>query len=304
MKIRYLIFLMCMVASSWFTAGAQFSGHGILEDYFEKVRIGEAYKLPPVGDIPVTPRTIETIIPYLSDTLPRVQLEGCRLLHLVFRGAVDSLNRQKVLTLLCKTAAGLPPPKSRVCLGWLTGYRAGDFTNEACYYLVQVARQKNSAFSMAVKLAAFAGSTEIRYLARGFQRDTMLMPRDRFAASLALARMGEKKAIKSILQWVRTLPVGDDLVHEIVPGLVYTRQPEIYDFLYDIILAEEKNCYSVNPNSTGKIPCAYEVIHFLATGIENFPVTGDNLYTEAVLRETREWIMENKSRAIINRSTY
>jgi len=116
---------------------------------------------------------------------------------------------------------------------------------------------------------------------------------------LALARMGEPKALEIIMATVNQMDINDQVIIYLIPGLIYTRQKEAIDYCIEIIFDNEKNCSSPNAESSSKIICGYRVMELVAPVIENFPFNTDasgtlvtNDYVTA-LKQVRDWLKAN-----------
>jgi hypothetical protein len=110
--------------------------------------------------------------------------------------------------------------------------------------------------------------------------------------------MGDKQNIQFITERLTQASVNDDFVYEVVPDLIYTRQPEIFEYLEQIILSNAQNCSSANPDAETNILCGYRVMEYLAPVIEDFPLPTDEYgelmvddYPEA-LEELRNWLVD------------
>jgi hypothetical protein len=140
-------------------------------------------------------------------------------------------------------------------------------------------------------------------------QDASQSRKDRWAAMLALARMNDQQAIDDVLNRVKRMPVGDAVVYEVFPDLVYTRRPEAVSYLVEALNNDAKNCESANSDDTERIPCAYRVMEMLAPIIENYPLkqnaSGDiETYDYPMALQTvREWFKINKAYKIL-RDTY
>ena len=133
-----------------------------------------------------------------------------------------------------------------------------------------------------------------------------LSARDQWAAQLALARLGDPEALATVLTRVKQEPVNDDVVYELLPDLVYTRQKAALDYLVTIIQSDEKNCQSADPEAEQSILCGYRVLELLPPVIQNFPLTVDESGDLAVsdypsaLQQAREWLKENDDYQIVH----
>jgi len=118
---------------------------------------------------------------------------------------------------------------------------------------------------------------------------------------LALARMGDENAIDYISKKLQNAPINDAFAYDIAPALVYTRQPEIVDFLETQIQSDEANCSVANPDSNQKISCAYRIMEAMAPAIDNFPIPTDEFGElmaddyEKALQDLRKWFNENET---------
>ena len=124
-------------------------------------------------------------------------------------------------------------------------------------------------------------------------------PMVKWKAYLALARLGDEQAISTLLSKVSTLEVNTDVVYDILPGLVYTHQKELYDFMVAELYKDDRNCLPADPDQTRPINCAYRILEYLAPHIVDFPLTisdsGDlevRNYRQA-LQTAREWFTAN-----------
>ena len=130
--------------------------------------------------------------------------------------------------------------------------------------------------------------------------------KNRWAAHLALARMSDNASIHFILEKLKNAEYNDALVYDVVPDLIYTRNPEIFRTLEAVIRHDDPTCESANPDSNKKILCGYRVMEAIAPVIKNFPISSDgdgnvnvDSYEEA-LQQTRTWLKDNPDYVITN----
>lgn len=134
--------------------------------------------------------------------------------------------------------------------------------------------------------------------------------RDRWAALLSLARMGDAVSVQALMQRVQKLPVNDDVVYEVFPDLAYTRQPEAINYMITVLKSDEKNCLSADAENETAIPCAYRVMEQLAPVIDGYPLqldaSGDVKTKDYVkaLTSVRKWIGGKGSSYKIRRDTF
>ena len=127
-----------------------------------------------------------------------------------------------------------------------------------------------------------------------------------FNLNLALARRGDEQATTAVLNKIQNAQINDAFVYDIVPGLVYTRSIEIFDFLEELIFSDEANCSSANPDSNANILCGYRIMEYVAPAIENFPLPTDEYgelevddYETALVR-LREWLIQNTDYQLVS----
>ncbi|ADR20575.1 hypothetical protein MATR_18020 [Marivirga tractuosa] len=123
----------------------------------------------------------------------------------------------------------------------------------------------------------------------------------RWHIRLALARMEDETAINYISNRLQKAPINDAFAYDIVPDLIYTRQPKIFEFLETQIQSNEANCSVPNPNSNQKITCAYRIMEALPHAIKDFPIPTDEFGElmvddyEKALQDLRRWFNENET---------
>ncbi len=127
----------------------------------------------------------------------------------------------------------------------------------------------------------------------------------RWAAYLAMARMGDEIAVSEVLHQVKRAGMNDDVVYSLLPGLVYTKQKVIFDYLVEQLNSDEKNCTSSNPDSDMEMVCGYRIMEMLAPEIKKFPLkalpSGDidtKDYPQA-LETARKWFASHPDYEIL-----
>ncbi|MEL7428030.1 MAG: hypothetical protein AAFN81_33915 [Bacteroidota bacterium] len=127
---------------------------------------------------------------------------------------------------------------------------------------------------------------------------------------LAMIRAGDPSRIRRLRTLLQTVEVNDDFIYTIAPQLIYTRRQEVFDFFFDQILLDERNCYMADLHGSGQINCAYRLLEMVAPHILNFPlkvgISGD-LETDdypTALETARAWIQLNRADYLINTETY
>ncbi len=236
------------------------------------------------GNHPATPQALwqnpeqhdevlSALQPYYTDTLPSVRAQTYYLTKQVGTNSQDPTIRQSAADQLI---TGLQDENSgnvgRVYT-YLSTFRPADFTASSRQVIAELLSQNPPHFSRLLKLVGSLGMTEQISTLRNLLPE--LSGRDRWAAQLALARLGDQEALSNVLARAKRYPVNDDVVYELLPDLVYTRQKEAIDYLVTIVQSDEKNCAPADPDASEKILCGYRVLELLAPVIQDFPLTVD-----------------------------
>ena len=178
----------------------------------------------------------------------------------------------------------------------LTRFNKEDFSSVAKDTLKSRFRQKPAHLNELLKLMGYLEMKDMTEEIRPLSLPGNTNKRDRWAALLALARMGDAASAQSLMQRVQKLPVNDDVVYVVFPDLAYTRQPEAIGYMITTLNSDEKNCLSADAENETAIPCAYRVMEQLALVIEGYPLqldaSGDVKTKDYVkaLASVRNWI--------------
>jgi len=115
------------------------------------------------------------------------------------------------------------------------------------------------------------------------------------AINLARVRTGNEAKRTNLLKNIARYSVNDDFVYTVVPLLVYTRQREVIDFIWQEVVTENLACSPSDAETSGRIDCAARLVEYLAPIIEDFPIEHDaegNLLTAdyaKAIAEIRRW---------------
>ena len=186
-----------------------------------------------------------------------------------------------------------------------------DFNSETKDSLRSIFQQRTAHFSRLIKLIGFLELSDMEIIFRDItKQESKYSKKEKWAARLALARMGDSYIIEQILKTVRQNPVNDNTIYNVIPDLAYIKQAQIIDYFLEILYNDSKNCSSPDLDSNEKIMCAYRMMEFLAPIMVGFPykldVTGD-LDTsdyESALQTVREWFSSKQGDYIIKRDRY
>lgn len=270
-----------------------------LDDYMKKVRAEKTS--PPVPEGLYRNNQQEKMLNnlqfYYSDSVIDVRQKAY---YITYR--LGKENNEVSSAAVQKLMGGLKDHSSAIVgtVGdYLAQFHLSDFTRQAKDTLVALLKRGTPHYKKIIQLAGFVnpeGGKE--FLKSKLQTKNYSDASERWTVLLALARMGDEEAIEKCQGIVSRMPVNDDFVYDIAPGLVYTRQKKLIEPLIEIIHSKEKKCHSSNPESETKIVCGYRLMEYLAPVINNFPLESDSAgeietddYKEA-LNITRNWFKE------------
>ena len=254
-------------------------------------------------DMPGNPERREAIVflsAFLTDSTYMVRARALEVSTAIALQTRDTITRQMCVRMLMHPVEGGDFDVAGSALSLLRGFARTDFSTEVRDTISSLIRKRASNLNQLIAMAGYLGIPELTrdlrsYALPGNPNST------RWAALLALARMGDRDATDDVLQRVEALGVTDKVVYNIFPDLVYTRQPEAIAYMAKQIQHDEKHCFSADAEREVAIPCAYRILEQLAPVIENFPlerdVTGDlrtNDY-HAALELAREWFKNNNT---------
>ena len=276
------------------------------EIYFQQIRKGNYPSVPGSLSNTGNGNSIHALMqPFLKDSISAVRTKAYEFTYVVSSLSSETTVRNNGVDILIMAFGDIDFRIRGLALDLLKEFDKKDFTLSAKDSLRKWVRKKAPFADRLIKLAGFL---ELRDLTPDIQ--TLSGPGNpaqiRWVAILSLARMGEPSAVAEIIQRVKKLPVNDDLVYEVFPDLVYTRQPDPIAYLVEALRSEVKNCLSADAEKQIPILCGYRVMELLAPAIEGYPLqldeTGDlntSDYT-AALETVRQWFLKNNSYTILN----
>ena len=237
---------------------------------------------------------------YLRSENPKIQKEAVRLSIFIGSQHQKPYTRQLAVRQLLVVAINSATNGKRIAQigSGLQKFQLKDFDEEALAKVSLIVKTKETQLTKWIELAGFLqlreALDEIRYT---YQDDKHL----RKKIGLALTRCGDQSKKENLLKNIKKLPVNDEFIFGIAPLLVYTRQKETTEVLFDIILSDQKNCEPSGPDVGGNIKCGYRVMEMIAPYVKGIPLeigpSGD-LKTKdykKTLEDTREWILANRS---------
>lgn len=282
-----------------------------LTQYMLQVREGHATRLPGTWPPFRQPDALLTaLIIYSSDSLPAVRSAANQIANSVGVQSKDAAVRQRCVAQLARAATDTQGANVAEVYSMLTHYQRSDFSTEAQQTLVNLFTSQPLYLDRLVRLAGFVGISTlqpaIKQLSGGQNKNNAL----RWAALLALARMGDDDAAQVVLRKVQRLPVEDDVVYDVFPDLIFTHHRLLIDYLVTVLQSDEAGCSPADPDQSEPILCAYRVMEMLAPVIENFPLkvgpSGDIQTRDypLALQDARTWLDKHVDSYTINRDKY
>lgn len=288
----------------------QVSGQIIRSQILEAVRRGENPALEMrVKDDAYTTKLLRELVMVSSDTSAAVR--GWCYWNLYQVSIKASLNHRQVATeSLINGLRDSDSNNAHSAFSLLTRYSRVDFTNESITKLSGIIYARMGLLPVLAKLVGFLAIDSFRAELIALSTSQTISKRDRWNVNLALSRLGDEEASRKVVARVAKLTLNDDVVEEVFPDLIYTRQPVVFDYLISVMNSDEKKCSSPNMDNPAPILCGYRVMEMLAPTVEGFPLRTDASGDLAVrdyekaLTECREWFVSKKANYQIKRDRF
>jgi hypothetical protein len=254
---------------------------------------------------------LKELKPYYTDSLPAIRSRAVEITLKVGQMSQELAIKQQVVERMLAICTDESPQVVGRASN-LTTFEAGDFSEKARQELLKVVESRPKYYaSPLVKLLGFVGPEGSREVLNNWlYSGERLSGRLKMDIRLALARLGDEQAMNYLLQKAGKIPLGDALIYDVLPELLYTRSPQAVDFAVSILNSDQKACYPANPDATDKILCGYRIMEMLAPLIEDFPLqagpSGDLLtedYPKA-LKQCRSWLAQHRGTYKIRKDFY
>lgn len=297
MNNRIIIFILASLLLSLVHAQPK-----ALDAYFKQVKAGKHPSIPHEITKPENAAAVLKALPvYYKDTTALVRSKAYSLTKTIGTKSQDRTIRHEAVKQLIEGGKDVNTGNAGAALKYLTLFKQEDFVTASKDSLRSQFIRNPRHVDVKVKLIGFLDMRELRDEVYSLSQQSTLGRKERWSASLALARMGDVQATADIVNRVKRMPESDALVYEIYPDLMYTRTQEAMELLLVTLNSDAKNCSAADAERDAKIPCAYRVMEMLATVLENYPLTVDESgdiqtsnYPEA-LRTAREWCSTQKT---------
>jgi len=273
--------------------------------YFARVREGLPGDLVAIVKVEKPEMVLQKALPYFNDSVQGVRSAAYRLTHFIGITSKEIQIRQASTGYLLQGCLGRNGQDGDLALGYLREFRRTDFTSIAKDSLRSSLRKNIVHKSDLIKLAAYL---EMQEMAGDFRIITQPGNSQdvRWAALVALARMGDAASLDNILTRVRRLEINDDLVYNTFPDLLFTHQKPAIQYMVDVMKSDNKNCFSADAEQEVAILCGYRIMEQLGSIVKDYPlkldVSGDiktKNYGEALII-ARNWFDRHPDFVIMN----
>ena len=282
-----------------------------LQQYFDQVKAGEYPTIPReiLQDQENAGRLLTEVSSFYQDTTENVRQAAYELTRRISAVSKHANVHQQAVEAL---TMGLQDSAASVVgsnLSSLTYFQPSAFSSQMRQQLSDLLAQSVAHQDQLIKLIGYLQMKEEMPTLRNILQSTKSQ-RIQWAAYLALARLGDSITIDKIMNRVRRIPLGDDLIYDVLPDLIYTRQKAAMDYMIEIIFSDEKACESADPETGGAILCGYRVMEQLAPVIQDFPLqldaSGDLAEEDyaVALQQVRDWFGTKGDQYDIVNGTY
>jgi HEAT repeat protein len=302
-KKAILSFLL-IINSHFLFAQNDVSVKKLLDEYMYTIRIKD-YTSSPSKELYSEKNSkylLTLLVDYYADTLAKVRSKAYYLTYKAsYRSNIKEIKNNAVFNLVQALKDKDPGVVGNVA-DLLTNYYNFDFNSASKDSLRSILHVQTNYRDKIIRLIGFLNLTDqIEYLKTFLSKENSGSRKVIWATNIALARLGDDEKIDFCIEYIKNQPLNDDVIYELVPDLIYTRNKKVIDYLVEILLDETKNCHSANPENPQKIECGYRMMEYLAPVIKDFPLkidsSGDLIaddYEEA-LKITRNWFKEHDS---------
>lgn len=277
-----------------------------LENYMGQVRTNTTAPVPAsiLSDVRNEDNLIASLLPYFSDSVAIVRAKAFYIAKRIGHKSTKASVRNTTITNLIKAISDKDTGISGNASEALTGFSKTDFTAAHKGAIDNLLSLQTPHLDVLLRLAGYLEMHDQRGKINDIVNSNTAF-KNKWAARLALARMGDGSAIQYIMGKLSNAPVNDDMIYDVVPDLVYSRQKEIFSYLVQLINSDKAECQSANPDSEQKILCGYRVMEYISPAIQNFPLKVDESgdldvtdYTTA-LTTVRSWFTQNPAYVIL-----
>jgi hypothetical protein len=278
-----------------------------LNAYFSSIRKGESASPDDLlKNLKGEKGLVESIIPYQKDTVTSVRYQAYTLLAQIGKRSNNKAERQQAVTQLLTAWQDSDSGTSGVAGSELSSFLRADFSPAAIDSLKALLQRQPAHYSKVVRLVGYLGlRDQIPVIQSHLQTKQIVSSSDKWSAYIALCRLGDPSALTFVMGRVKKLGMNDDVVYEILPDLVYTRQRELIQHMVEALHSNDPTCESSDPENSKPIACGYRIMEMLAPVVKDFPIksdpSGDLAATDykKALEQVRQWFKTKGSGYVI-----
>lgn len=246
---------------------------------------------------------------YVSDTLLAVRYEALSLYSQAALRSKDKALIKKSIRYIIGNAILYNSINNQI-VNLLKRYTKQEFESDELQLMKSLLESQDNNIGNLAKVYAFAaGPTAQNDLAALLAKPT-LNKGDKKDIKLALVRSGNENYAQKMNETLKQQVLNDELIYSALPDVLYTKNKEMFAWLLNGIMSDNKKCSSANNDDPAPMICAYRLIEQLAPHILNFPVSInakgeiESKDLSKSLADVRAWITKNATSFEINRDTY
>lgn len=243
---------------------------------------------------------LEEIAIYETDSIPEIRRFAIEIVNMTGIKNKDSLIRKAAVNKISAACKDESFSNRSTAASCLKKYDKNDFSKEAKQHFSNLLERDHGYYQHVVQLVGYLDMTEeISELQVLLSDTTHNDPKIIWKVHTALARLSVEESIDYCVSYVKSKDMNDLLVRFLLTDLAYIKQKETIGYLVSELYNDKKNCRPANPNSSGKITCAYRIMEILAPVIKDFPWKAkygtqlDVPSYEKALKDIRIWFKEH-----------
>jgi len=236
----------------------------------------------------------KTCLPYFLDTVPSIRIQAIRYLAITSLKSSDIENKKKSIDYLLQNCFDENSGVVNAAYNYVKQFEIEDFNDKAMNLLDSLILYGKYYRPDSYKIAACHNKNTVKILLKN-KLSTVTSKPEIWQLNLALCRIGDNQAKNYVLSVLKHVNINSEFIYNVVPDLIYTRQSDIYNFLFNIIKDPSYKCVSSNPDDEKLINCGYYLVELLAGEIDKFPLSVNDFgelkepLTEKSLQEVRDW---------------
>jgi hypothetical protein len=240
-----------------------------------EVKVNPSLELPSeLLDRKNAQRVLTQMPKYLSDSSNVMRSKAYEITGIIGLKSNSDKERQQAVVILAMGILDRDPFIVSIAINYLRKYKSKDFVTMVRDSLSRHISKPIACMPIYLQLMGELNMTQIRMYIQHYSQPGNPQP-IRWAALLALSRMNDQTATNAVLTRVKKIGINDDVIYEIFPDLIYTRQRAAFDYIITELHSDKTNCTSADNDNPVKIPCGYRIMEMLAPVIKDYPLALD-----------------------------